>query len=230
MSNSELTPAQLAKTIDHTLLKPEATPTQIEKLCAEAKQFHFASVCVNAGNVPQCAELLKGTDVKVCSVVGFPLGATLSTVKAFETEQAIAAGATEIDMVLNIGALKAGNHKLVREDIKAVVTAAHAHQVIVKVIFETCLLTDDEKVKACNLCKEAGADFVKTSTGFNTAGATLEDVALMRKTVGPNMGVKAAGGVRTRDDVLAMIKAGATRIGTSGGVKIMEGSEIKSGY
>jgi len=154
----------------------------------------------------------------------------LSAVKAFETEQAIAAGATEIDMVLNIGALKAGNHKLVKEDIQAVVNAAHPHKVIVKVIFETCLLTDEEKIKACLLSKDAGADFVKTSTGFNTAGATLEDVALMRKTVGPDIGVKAAGGVRTRDDVLAMIKAGATRIGTSGGVKIMEGLEIKSGY
>jgi deoxyribose-phosphate aldolase len=230
MSPSELTPAQLAKTIDHTLLKPEATPSQVEKLCLEAKQNHFAAVCVNSSNVPQCVDLLKGTDVKVCSVVGFPLGANLSSVKAFEAEQAIAAGATEIDMVLNIGALKAGNHKLVLDDIKAVVNASHAQKVIVKVIFETCLLTDEEKVKACQLSKEAGADFVKTSTGFNTAGATLEDVALMRKTVGPEMGVKAAGGVRTREDVLAMIKAGATRIGTSGGVKIMEGSEIKSGY
>jgi deoxyribose-phosphate aldolase len=230
MSTSEITPAQLAKTIDHTLLKPEATPAQVEKLCAEAKQYHFAAVCVNSTNVPQCVDLLKGTDVKVCSVVGFPLGATMTAVKAYETEQAISAGATEIDMVLNIGALKAGNDKLVQDDIKAVVAAAHAHKVIVKVIFETCLLTDEEKVKACNLCKKAGADFVKTSTGLNTAGATVEDVALMRKTVGPDMGVKAAGGVRTRDDVLAMIKAGATRIGTSGGVKIMEGLEITSGY
>jgi deoxyribose-phosphate aldolase len=230
MSTSEITPAQLAKTIDHTLLKPEATPAQVEKLCAEAKQYHFAAVCVNSTNVPQCVDLLKGTDVKVCSVVGFPLGATMTAVKAYETEQAISAGATEIDMVLNIGALKAGNDKLVQDDVKAVVAAAHAHKVIVKVIFETCLLTDEEKVKACNLCKKAGADFVKTSTGLNTAGATVEDVALMRKTVGPDMGVKAAGGVRTRDDVLAMIKAGATRIGTSGGVKIMEGLEITSGY
>jgi deoxyribose-phosphate aldolase len=230
MTSSELTPSQLAKTIDHTLLKPEATPAQIEKLCAEAKQYHFAAVCVNAANIAQCSDLLKGTDVKPCSVVGFPLGATLTSVKAFETEQAIAAGAGEIDMVLNIGALKSGNDKLVLEDIKAVVNAAHKHKVIVKVIFETCLLNDDEKVKACKLSKEAGADFVKTSTGFNTAGATLEDVALMRKTVGPDTGVKAAGGVRTRDDVLAMVKAGATRIGTSGGVKIMEGLEIQSGY
>ncbi|MEI8131513.1 MAG: deoxyribose-phosphate aldolase [Leptolinea sp.] len=230
MSTTEITPAQLAKTIDHTLLKPEATPAQIEILCAEAKQFHFASVCINASNVSQCANLLKGSDVKVSSTIGFPLGATLPAVKAFETEQAIAAGATEIDMVINIGALKTGNHKLVEDDIKAVVNAAHPHKVIVKVIFETCLLTDEEKIKACQLSKEAGADFVKTSTGFNTAGATLEDVALMRKTVGPEMGVKAAGGVRTRDDVLAMIKAGATRIGTSGGVKIMDGLEINSGY
>jgi deoxyribose-phosphate aldolase len=230
MTSPKLSPAQLAKTIDHTLLKPEAVPSQVEKLCSEAKEYHFAAVCVNATNVALCAELLKGTDVKVCSVVGFPLGATLPSVKAFETEQAISAGAQEIDMVLNIGALKAGNEKLVLEDIKAVVTAAHKHNKIVKVIFETCLLTEEEKVKACLLSKEAGADFVKTSTGFNTAGATLEDVALMRKTVGEKIGVKAAGGVRTRDDVLAMVEAGATRIGTSGGVKIMEGLEIKSGY
>lgn len=230
MTSPKLSPAQLAKTIDHTLLKPEADPSQVEKLCSEAKEYHFAAVCVNATNVALCAELLKGTDVKVCSVVGFPLGATLPVVKAFETEQAISAGAQEIDMVLNIGALKAGNDKLVLEDIKAVVTAAHKHSKIVKVIFETCLLNEEEKVKACNLSKEAGADFVKTSTGFNTSGATLEDVALMRKTVGEKIGVKAAGGVRTRDDVLAMVEAGATRIGTSGGVKIMEGLEIKSGY
>jgi len=230
MTSPKLSPAQLAKTIDHTLLKPEAVPSQVEQLCSEAKEYHFATVCVNATNVALCAELLKGTDVKVCSVVGFPLGATLPSVKAFETEQAISAGAQEIDMVLNIGALKAGNEKLVLEDIKAVVTAAHKHNKIVKVIFETCLLTEEEKVKACLISKEAGADFVKTSTGFNTAGATLEDVALMRKTVGEKIGVKAAGGVRTRDDVLAMVEAGATRIGTSGGVKIMEGLEIKSGY
>jgi deoxyribose-phosphate aldolase len=226
----ELTSSQIAKYIDHTLLKQEASVQQITKLCEEAAKYKFASVCVNATNVALCAKLLKGSGVKVCSVVGFPLGATLSSVKAFEAEQVIANGASEIDMVLNVGAMKSGNFALVKDDVAAVVKASHAKKAIVKVIIETCLLTDEEKVKACQLCKEAGADFVKTSTGFNTGGATLEDVALMRKTVGPDMGVKAAGGVRTRDDVLAMFKAGATRIGTSGGVKIMEGLEIKSGY
>ncbi len=225
-----LTSEQIAKYIDHTLLKQEASVAQIAHLCEEAAKYKFASVCVNPANVAQCAKLLKGSGVKVCSVVGFPLGATLSTVKAFETEKVIADGAQEVDMVLNVGALKSGDYNLVKEDVTAVVQAAHAKKVLVKVIIETCLLTDDEKIKACLICKEAGADFVKTSTGFNSGGATLPDVALMRKTVGPEMGVKAAGGVRTRDDVLAMIDAGATRIGTSGGVKIMEGAEIKSGY
>jgi deoxyribose-phosphate aldolase len=226
----ELTSSQIAKYIDHTLLKQEASVQQITKLCEEAAKYKFASVCVNATNVALCAKLLKGSGVKVCSVVGFPLGATLSSVKAFEAEQVIADGASEIDMVLNVGAMKSGNFALVKDDVAAVVKASHAKNAIVKVIIETCLLTDEEKVKACQLCKDAGADFVKTSTGFNTGGATLEDVALMRKTVGPDMGVKAAGGVRSHDDVVAMINAGATRIGTSGGVKIIEGAEIKSGY
>jgi deoxyribose-phosphate aldolase len=226
----ELTSSQIAKYIDHTLLKQEASVQQITKLCEEAAKYKFASVCVNATNVALCAKLLKGSGVKVCSVVGFPLGATLPSVKAFEAEQVIADGASEIDMVLNVGAMKSGNFALVKDDVAAVVKASHAKKAIVKVIIETCLLTDEEKVKACQLCKEAGADFVKTSTGFNTGGATLEDVALMRKTVGPDMGVKAAGGVRSHDDVVAMINAGATRIGTSGGVKIIEGAEIKSGY
>lgn len=227
---NELTSAQLAGFIDHTLLKQDATVGQIEKLCDEAAKYHFASVCVNATYAALCAKLLKDTGVKVCCVVGFPLGATLSSVKAFETEQVITDGAEEVDMVLNVGAMKSGNFTLVKDDVSAVVRAAHAKNVLVKVIIETCLLTDEEKVKACQICQSAGADFVKTSTGFSIAGATVEDVALMRKTVGPDMGVKAAGGVRSRDDVLAMIKAGATRIGTSGGVKIMEGAEIKSGY
>jgi len=226
----ELSSAQIARYIDHTLLKPEASVEQIKKLCDEAAKFKFAAVCVNPAYVAECSRALKGTDVKISSVVGFPLGATLPSVKAFETEQALAAGAQEIDMVMNVGAMKSQNFKLVKEDIQAVVKAAHARNAIVKVIIETCLLTEEEKVKACQLSKEAGADFVKTSTGFNSAGATIADVALMRKTVGPDIGVKAAGGVRTREDVLAMIEAGATRIGTSGGVKIMEGSEIKSGY
>jgi len=229
MSN-ELTSAQLAKYIDHTLLKQDAAISQIETLCAEAAKYHFASVCVNATYAAICSKLLKDTGVKVCCVVGFPLGATLSSVKAYEAEQVIADGASEVDMVLNVGAMKSSNFTLVKNDVSAVVKAAHAGNALVKVIIETCLLTDEEKVKACQICKEAGADFVKTSTGFSTAGATIEDVTLMRKTVGPDMGVKAAGGVRSRDDVLAMIKAGATRIGTSGGVKIMEGAEIKSGY
>jgi deoxyribose-phosphate aldolase len=228
--SKELTSAQLAGYIDHTLLKQDASLAQIEKLCEEAAKYHFASVCVNATYAAQCAKLLKGSGVKVCCVVGFPLGATLSSVKAYEAEQVIADGASEVDMVLNVGALKSGNYTLVKDDVSAVVRAAHAKKALVKVIIETCLLTDEEKVKACQICRDAGADFVKTSTGFSTAGATVEDVALMRKTVGPDMGVKAAGGVRSRDDVLAMIKAGATRIGTSGGVKIMEGDEIKSGY
>jgi deoxyribose-phosphate aldolase len=207
--SKELTSAELAGYIDHTLLKQDATIAQIEKLCEEAAKYQFASVCVNATYAALCAKLLKDTGVKVCCVVGFPLGATLSSVKAFETEQVIADGASEVDMVLNVGALKSGNFTLVKNDVTAVVRAAHAKNALVKVIIETCLLTDDEKVKACQICQSAGADFVKTSTGFSTAGATVEDVALMRKTVGPDMGVKAAGGVRTRDDVLAMIKAGA---------------------
>lgn len=225
-----LTSEEIARYIDHTLLKQEASLEQITRLCEEAKKYNFAAVCVNAAYIADCARLLKGTNVKIASVVGFPLGATLSSVKAYETEQVISAGANEIDMVLNVGAMKSGNFDLVKSDVAAVVKAAHAHNAIVKVILETCLLSKEEIVKACEICKEAGADFVKTSTGFNSAGATVEDVALMRKTVGAKMGVKAAGGVRTREDVLAMIEAGATRIGTSGGVKIMEGSEIKSGY
>ncbi len=227
---NELTSAQLAGYIDHTLLKQDATIGQIEKLCEEAAKYNFASVCVNATYAALCAKLLKDTGVKVCCVVGFPLGATLSSVKAFETGQVIADGAEEVDMVLNVSAMKSGNFTLVKDDVSTVVQAAHAKNALVKVIIETCLLTDEEKVKACQICQSAGADFVKTSTGFSISGATVEDVALMRKTVGPDMGVKAAGGVRSRDDVLAMIKAGATRIGTSGGVKIMEGAEIKSGY
>lgn len=226
----ELTSEQIAKYIDHTLLKQEASASQIKKLCEEAIQYKFASVCVNPANVVLCTRLLKGSGVKVCSVVGFPLGATLSSVKAYETEKVIADGVEEVDMVLNVGALKSGDDKLVLDDVSAVVKTAHAQKILVKVIIETCLLTDEEKVKACLICKEAGADFVKTSTGFNSGGATLPDVTLMRKTVGPQMGVKAAGGVRTREDVLAMIEAGATRIGTSGGIKILEGAEIKSGY
>ncbi|RHW38581.1 deoxyribose-phosphate aldolase [Lysinibacillus yapensis] len=217
-----------AAMIDHTLLKPETTKNQIEKLCEEAKKYEFASVCVNPTWVKNSAQLLAGSNVKVCTVIGFPLGATTSEVKAFETKNAIENGAQEIDMVINIGALKDQQYDLVREDIKAVVDAANG--TLVKVIIETCLLTDDEKVKACELSVEAGANFVKTSTGFSTGGATAEDVALMRKTVGADIGVKASGGVRSLEDMKKMIEAGASRIGASSGVAIMNGLISDSNY
>ncbi len=215
--------AKLAKMIDHTLLKPDATPDQIAQLCFEARKHQFASVCVNPAWVKLCAKLLADSPVKVCTVIGFPLGATASEVKAFETTNAIDQGATEIDMVINIGALKARELELAAQDIRGVVNAAHARGVIVKVILETTLLTDEEKTIACMLSKEAGADFVKTSTGFAGGGATVHDVALMRRVVGPEIGVKASGGVRTYEDAASMIKAGATRIGASAGVKILQG-------
>jgi deoxyribose-phosphate aldolase len=208
--------------IDHTLLKPEASRAEIKKLCEEAARFGFASVCINPWNVPLAAELLRSTNVKVCTVVGFPLGATLPQVKIYETEEAIKLGAQEIDMVINIGALKSGLDDLVESDIHGVVEASHRGGAICKVIFETALLTTEEKVRASLASKKAGADFVKTSTGFSTAGATAEDVALMRAVVGSEMGVKAAGGVRSLDDVKKMVCAGATRIGASASVKIME--------
>ncbi|WP_413362799.1 deoxyribose-phosphate aldolase [Lysinibacillus sp. 3P01SB] len=217
-----------AAMIDHTLLKADTTRPQIEKLCEEAKKYVFASVCVNPTWVKYSAELLAGTEVKVCTVIGFPLGASTSAVKAFETKDAIANGAGEIDMVINIGALKNGEFDVVRDDIKAVVEAANG--TLVKVIIETCLLTEEEKVKACQLSVEAGADFVKTSTGFSTGGATAEDIALMRKTVGPDLGVKASGGVRNLEDMKKMIENGATRIGASSGVAIMEGLTSQSDY
>ena len=211
----------LASMIDHTLLKPEATRAQVEQLCDEAKQHGFASVCVNPTHVRLCAQRLKGSPVKVCTVVGFPLGATLPEVKAFETQQALEAGATEIDMVVNIGALKSQDNDLVARDMAAVVRAAHAGNALVKVIIEAALLSDDEKITACQLAQSAGADFVKTSTGFGPGGATVEDVALMRRAVGPTMGIKAAGGIRTLADAQKMIAAGATRIGASASVKMM---------
>ncbi len=214
----------LAGMIDHTLLKPDATQDQIAQLCFEARKYGFASVCVNPTWVELCAKLLEGSPVKVCSVIGFPLGATAPEVKAFETQNALEHGATEIDMVINIGALKARDLELVARDIRGVVTTAHARGALVKVIIEAVLLTDEEKTMACLLAKEAGADFVKTSTGFASGGATVHDVALMRKAVGPEMGVKAAGGVRTYEDAEKMIKAGATRIGASAGIKIVQGS------
>ncbi len=217
-----------ASYIDHTLLKPEATKEQIIALCAEAKQYDFASVCVNPTWIETAAKELEGAVSKVCTVIGFPLGANTSDVKAFETKDAIAKGADEVDMVLNIGALKGSDYELVLNDMKAVVEAANG--TLVKVIIETCLLTDEEKVKACELAVEAGVDYVKTSTGFSTGGATPTDVALMRKTVGPDLGVKASGGVRSLEDLKAMIEAGATRIGASSGVKIMQGLAAESDY
>ena len=224
----------IAKMIDHTLLKPDATPDQIAQLCYEARKYNFASVCVNPTYVPLSAELLKGSPVKVCTVIGFPLGANSPEVKAFEAKTAIQQGATEIDMVINVGALKAKDYEMVARDIRGVVKVCHDANVLVKVILETSLLTDEEKVAASLLAKEAGADYVKTSTGFSSGGATVDDVALMRRVVGPEMGVKASGGVRTREDVESMIKAGATRIGASAGVKIIQGSkngaEAAKGY
>jgi len=211
-----------AQYIDHTLLKQDATHDQVTQLCKEAHEYKFASVCVNPTNVKLCAGLLKNSPVKVCSVIGFPLGAGLPETKAFETEQALKDGATEIDMVINIGALKDRNLDLVARDILAVVKPVQSAGALLKVIIETALLTDEEKQIACLLAKEAGANFVKTSTGFSTAGATTEDVALMRHTVGPLMGVKAAGGVRSKEDLDNMVRAGATRIGASAGVRIVK--------
>jgi deoxyribose-phosphate aldolase len=208
--------------VDHTLLKPEASETDIERLCGEAAQFHFASVCVNPTWVRASACHLRGTSVVVCTVVGFPLGATLADVKAYETRRAIYDGAREVDMVINVGALKSGDDCAVEYDIRQVVEAAHEHGVLVKVIIEAALLTDEEKVRACLAAKRAGADFVKTSTGFAKGGATVADVALMRRTVGQEMGVKAAGGVKGLDDARAMVEAGATRLGASVGVKIAQ--------
>ena len=212
----------IASYIDHTILKQDATQAQIIQLCAEARTYQFASVCVNPTHVKLCAQLLRGSGVKTCTVVGFPLGANTEAVKVFETWDAVDMGATEIDMVINIGALKAKNYAAVLDDIAAVTEAAHEGEAIVKVIIEAALLTDEEKVIACQLSQAAGADFVKTSTGFGPSGATVEDVALMRQTVGPDMGVKAAGGVRNLQDARAMIAAGATRIGASAGVAIVE--------
>jgi deoxyribose-phosphate aldolase len=214
--------AGLAGLIDHTLLKPEATRDDIRRLCAEAARFGFASVCIHPWNVPLAAELLRGTKVKVCTVIGFPLGATLSQVKIYEAEETIKLGAQEVDMVINVGALKSGQDDVVESDIRGVVDAAHRSGAICKVILETSLLTTQEKVRASLASKKAGADFVKTSTGFSTGGATAEDVALMRAVVGSEIGVKASGGVRTLEDLKKMVCAGATRIGASASVKIME--------
>jgi deoxyribose-phosphate aldolase len=217
-------PREIARLIDHTLLKPDATRTAIETLCAEALQHGFASVCVNPTWVPLCARLLRGSESRVCTVIGFPLGATTVETKAFEAAQAVADGASEIDMVVNVGALKSGDYRLVERDIAAVVEASHRGGALVKVILENALLTDEEKVKGCVVARAAGAEFVKTSTGFGPGGATAADVTLMRRVVGPAMGVKAAGGVRDLKSAQAMIEAGADRIGASVGVKIVQES------
>jgi deoxyribose-phosphate aldolase len=220
---------EIAKIIDHTLLKPEATKEQIRSICEEALKYKFASVCVNPGQVSFVRDLLKGSDVKVCTVIGFPLGANASKVKAFEASEAIKEGAEEVDMVINIGRLKDKDYDYVRDDIKAVVESAKG-KALTKVIIETCLLTDDEKVTACKLAKEAGADFVKTSTGFSKGGATYEDIKLMRETVGTDMGVKASGGVRSYQDAVSFIEAGASRVGASASIAICEGGEGSSNY
>lgn len=211
-----------ASLIDHTLLKPEATDEDIKKLCEEAARYRFASVCVNPTWVRAAACNLQGTGVPVCTVIGFPLGATLPDVKAYEARRSIFDGAREVDMVINVGALKSGDDCLVEHDIHSVVLVAHEYNVTCKVIIETALLTDDEKVRACLAAKNAGADFVKTSTGFSKGGATVADIALMRRTVGAGLGVKASGGVKGLDDARALVEAGATRIGASVGVKIAQ--------
>lgn len=216
-----MTGKELAKYIDHTILKPDVTRETIKKLCEEAAKYGFPAVCVNPTHVKFAVELLKNTPVKVCTVIGFPLGANTSEVKAFEASEAVRNGAEELDMVINIGAVKDGNYELVENDIKAVMDAVTG-KALVKVIIETCLLTDEEKIKVCEICKKLKVGFVKTSTGFSTGGATVEDVKLMKKTVGDEIGVKASSGIRSRETAISMIEAGATRLGTSSGLKIIE--------
>ena len=224
-----LSPRQLAQAIDHTLLKPEATAADVEKLCAEAMKHGFCSVCVNPVHVKRCKALLRGSPVKVCAVVGFPLGANTTEVKACEARRAIRHGAREIDMVINVGALKSGHDAIVLRDIRAVVRACREGKALSKVIIETALLTDAEKLRACELCMKADADFVKTSTGFSSGGATAADVALMARAVArKRLGVKASGGIRTCDDAMRMIAAGATRIGASASVKIVEEAKARA--
>lgn len=211
----------LAKYIDHTILAPNATEEQVEKIISEALEYGFASVCINPYWVKKVAQGLADSNVKVCTVIGFPLGANKTSIKVSEAKEAIADGADELDMVINIGELKAKHYDVVKADIKAVVDVCHAESKLVKVIIEACLLTDEEKIKACELSKEAGADYVKTSTGFSTGGATVADIELMRKTVGPDIGVKASGGIHSKEEALALIEAGASRLGASAGVKIV---------
>jgi deoxyribose-phosphate aldolase len=222
LSTDHMGKLSIAKFIDTTILKPEATPEQVEKICLEARKYQFAAVCINPVFVPQVKVLLDGSKVKVCTVVGFPLGAVPARIKAAEAKEYIKNGAAELDMVISVGLLKGAQYDEFYDDVLGVVDTAHSKNVLVKVILEMCLLERFEKIAACLLCKEAGADFVKTSTGFSTGGATIEDVELMRRVVGPRMGVKAAGGIRTLTDAKAMIKVGATRLGTSAGAKILE--------
>jgi deoxyribose-phosphate aldolase len=217
-----LSATDVARMIDHTLLKPDAVSEQVLELCEQARRYNFASVCVHGVWAPLCVEVLAESGIKVAAVAGFPQGATLPAVKAFEAQQLMALGVAEIDMVMNVGKLKDGDYRLVFEDVAGVADECHEGGGLLKVILETALLTHEEKIAACVICKEAGADFVKTATGFNGGGATVEDIALMRFVVGPQMGVKAAGGVRTRADALAMLSAGANRIGTSGGLRIVQ--------
>jgi len=223
MDPSKISAAEMAQRIDHTLLKPEASKAAFDRLCSEAVQYEFKAVCVNSGRVAYVSEKSAGSAVAVCAVVGFPLGATHSSAKAFEAAKAIEDGASELDMVLNIGALKDGDLKSVEADIRAVRRAA-AGRIVLKVIIETCLLTDSEKKTACGIAKSAGADFVKTSTGFSSGGATVKDVALMRRIVGKEMGVKASGGIKDYATAVAMLKAGASRLGVSAGIAIIEGA------
>ncbi len=216
--------------IDHTLLKPEATSEQIAKLCQEAREFDFYSVCVNSYYVKEAASLLRGSNTKVCTVVGFPLGASTMETKRFEAMKAIADGAGEIDMVINVSAIKSGNWQYVLDDMSSLAKVCHQQNILLKVILETCLLSNEEKVKACELAVKAGVDFVKTSTGFSTGGATIDDVKLMRKTVGPDLGVKASGGIRDTAGAKAMIEAGATRLGTSASIAIVTGTHSDAKY
>jgi deoxyribose-phosphate aldolase len=228
-SGQTISAAELAGYIDHTLLKPEAVVSQFEQLCNEAVKFKFKSVCVNSSWIPFVAKKLRGTNVKICSVIGFPLGEMDTRSKAFEARNAIGNGADELDMVINVGALKSGNLKLVEEDIRAIKRACRTSTVL-KVILETGLLTDEEKIIACEISRKAGADFVKTSTGFSGSGATIHDVALMRRIVGPRMGVKASGGIRKFDQAVALINAGANRLGCGASVDIITGAESKGSY
>lgn len=228
-SSTRMSQAELAGYIDHTLLKPEAVEAQFEQLCSEAVKYKFKSVCVNSSWVPYVAKKLRGTGVIVCSVIGFPLGGMDTRSKAFEARSAIASGATELDMVINVGALKSGNLKLVEEDIRAIKRACRSTTVL-KVILETGLLTDAEKIIACEISKKADADFVKTSTGFAGSGATVQDIALMRRIVGPKMGVKASGGIKTFDQAIALINAGASRLGCGASVAVITGTEAKGNY